>query len=159
MININLKKNFRKSFHFPFYIGLHSNREFLHILWLSMLTTHQATDRTQDIVMDSTPHPHLRRYSFSSIPQHCRILHTWVVACPPYRHFEQIRKHVVDQFCLGLGPTYIQYLHEFADVMVYGAKTLKTFAVLDVSSTWQRPLHWVERLSEVFYVNICGFIV
>ena len=50
-------------------------------------------------------------------------------------------------------------MHEFADVRVYGGENAPNiFAVLYVSSM-TKTLTLCERLSKVFYVNICGFIV
>ena len=57
--------------------------------------------------------------------------------------------------------SHIHSVHEFADVREYGGENAPNiFAVLDVSSmTDIVPYNCVERLCEVFYVNICGFIV
>ena len=53
----------------------------------------------------------------------------------------------------------IHSVHEFADVRVYGGENAPNiFAVLYVSSM-TKTLTLCERLFEVFYVNICGFIV
>jgi hypothetical protein len=50
-------------------------------------------------------------------------------------------------------------VHEFADVRVYGGENAPNiFAVLYASLT-PKTLTLCERLSEVFYVNICGFMV
>jgi hypothetical protein len=50
-------------------------------------------------------------------------------------------------------------VYEFADVRVYGGENAPNiFAVLYVSLT-TKTLTICERLPEVFYVNICGFIV